>query len=533
MGRLQPRIVGSVGLLVALALVPSVAASVGPSGESIRFSLSRGLRASGTISASCVALGAVIADKAAGGFAFRSEGGIVEEYTTEWNFTTITPGNPNGMLVPINGHQNWRSSPVPAGSGHIDWTTPARVRVFQANWVAHPQVPLVPFGASFNTTEVHVGPVGASFDDGAYFVAYDAGPPDEQLSGNVSTREMGIWGWGQEVQAGNGRVSVGGNVTLYLYHANVTVDPGYRHEVPSYWENVTHAETVVVGYERVRIHHALVHLQDFHAELPGPSASVVCAATDARLEGALVAFDAKGTLSYAGENRSFDRRELSLNGAFRLHAAPREVDRGLPGSVDADAAGHFSALGLDFAPVQAPAAAGHVAEKIGFWSLALAAVGSVAFAVKSLLGHYTRLEKPRLLEAGQRAAIHDALRMRPWSRQADLHRLTSLPRSTLRHHLRTLRQHGVIRVDGPPARARYALAGAGAAPVAVLDEGADAVREQVLHGPRRLADVMRALTGLFDVSRQAAWKMVNRARESGRVVTRRSGREVWVWSAPP
>jgi predicted transcriptional regulator len=296
--------------------------------------------------------------------------------------------------------------------------------------------------------------------------------------------------WRSVVPAGSVEASAGqfagaapsasGRVTLVLADAAFDlVAGGKRTTVDARWWNET--TSAVAGQPvQVRHHarHAVLVLDGAGLALaPGARFRVSFpAGADGSLDGALSTADASGVLTVAGKRHDLDHASVALDGllAMRLEGrhpgplgGPAALDVGVQG--EATRALVAGASIVPRFPASAVEAGGGVLALVG-----LAALGR--FLVAPL---YHRLAPSDLLANPNRRRIHDAIRARPGIDVGALVAAAGLSRVLVRHHLRMLEVHGLVRATAWRRRRTYALVGAGAGAGLAACELKDATRRRI------------------------------------------------------
>lgn len=196
------------------------------------------------------------------------------------------------------------------------------------------------------------------------------------------------------------------------------------------------------------------------------------AGAEALLDGVLSVDDASGVLKVGGTSHRLDHDRLLLEGtlAMRLAGAAPGVRDVAAFDVAADGkATRAEVSGADVMPWRPSAA------EAGGGLLALAALAAVGRFF--LLPLYHRLGPSDLLANRNRHRIYEAIRRRPGVDVGTLVAEVGLSRVLVRHHLRMLEAHRLVRATVWRRRRTYALAGAG--PNVAACELKDATRRRV------------------------------------------------------
>jgi DNA-binding transcriptional ArsR family regulator len=502
-----------------LVLAPAVALASSAARASVaEYEYGLGSAASGKVKGHCVSAAVLFPMGVAGVFALEADGGVLEEYVTQWNTTVVLPDSGNPVIMPEAPRQTpLESVELPAGRTTIDWGTGARVRAFGEGWPGtEPSTPLRSFVAEFDVEGLRTQPPNLDFDAGEYFV-----PKGEA----VGSMKGGVLGWNREVEAYRGTVHVAGNLTFYLEAARVEDPSGRTHELPPAHRTEPVADTPAARRSHHEHRHALLRVSHARLALDAAQAAFGCRDLEATIHGTLVAHGARGHVQAGDERAEFGPADLSVGGRFALTETFVDGGANAPMSVSGRAEGDFDVVGFDFAPAPVGIAPAVVAVAVG--SLALAILLAVAG-----WRLYTRLQTPHLLDLETRGLVYDALRSNPWSTFADIQRATGLNRSTVRYQLAVLLRHGLVRRERAGPVARFAPQADAQVPPPPVDPVVQTLQDQLRPGAARLADVMRALMERHEYSRYGAWKAVRRATREGRIRVDRDGKGVWVRCTP-
>ena len=195
---------------------------------------------------------------------------------------------------------------------------------------------------------------------------------------------------------------------------------------------------------------------------------------DARLEGTLSARAASGDLRVAGARHALDRAALLLEGSMAgsLRAADSDASGARP--VLAQMQGRATRVAVDGVDLT-PALPSGRAATVGAGALALVAAALLGRSV--LLPLYHRLGPMDVLANENRRRIYEAVRARPGVSVAELVAAVGLARVLVRHHLRMLEAHKLVRATSWRRRRTYAAVGEGAGQAAA--ELKDATRRRV------------------------------------------------------
>lgn len=500
-------------------MAPIVAATGSEAPHIATFEFASGSLATGTWEGTCVGRGALFDDHFPARFDFHSLGGILEEYTTEWNATAVNPHNGNGMIVPLNAHQTQTKRVVASGDGRVSWNSTGKGRIFGEHWPL-PDSPLTvaPFEIRFTAKHVRTMLPANGFEQGEYYV---------QKGNTLWTYHGSITGWNRFADF-DGRVHLHGNLSIYLESATV-VSPGFEMTLPPRRENATTIGNDLVAYWRVRLHDAILRLQDAEVSFDGRLPQFICGGLRAQAVGSIVAYDAQGEIQARDRSLNFTRRELSLAGSFHYREEPVDVGPNSTGRIAAEARGSFSAAELDFLPA-IPANPMRLALPLTLWSLVAAGLGAVlvqlyrlGWGINSL---FTRLQRESILDQGTRNILTETLTQNPWATLAEIQRLTRFGRSTIRYHLRVLSHHGLVQarlVRGVPRFAVHVGTEVDGNPLERI------ITSRVREGPQRLGTLVREVMTAQGYSRYGAEKAVHRIAASYALEVRRTGREVWIW----
>jgi DNA-binding transcriptional ArsR family regulator len=502
--------------LAFMALLAPGALSVPAAPDRAEYSYAGGSLLSGDIAGNCEAHAILFPDRAPGKLLFRSFGGMLHHYVTEWNYTAIRPYRENRLETVLDARQWHTEHVVPAGRGEITWDARGASRIFGEHWpMLDLDVPVVPFTLDFDATTLRSGPVTNQFITGMYYLEY---------WNTIYTYEGGVDQWARYVHLGGGETRGHGNVTVYLEAARTDVG-AFSYALPDRRENVTKIENEAFGYYTVRFHNAYLRLQNATFSLGTSPPKAICGDLRVHADGSLLAYQAAGRVSRQVGAQTFQRRELSLAGAFDLADSPHEPGANSPARAEAKAEGRFTAVGLDFAPLP-PEGSYPALLKIGLWTALLAALATGAtWFHKSAWWLFTRLERDRLLDLRARNVILDAIRASGSVTMPQLQEATGLGRSTLRYHLYVLDRHRLVRAEQRRGLKAFTLR---EGRPSVQSAAWPAIRSRVSDGPMRLADLIRDLSRDKRYSRFGAWKVVRRAAEDGEIVLDRKGRGVWV-----
>ena len=312
------------------------------------------------------------------------------------------------------------------------------------------------------------GLVGASgFLDHAFAPAADAR--------NVSTSTPGQGPESQfryELPAGtldvtddafrDARPTASGRIGLVLRDAtfDLVTEDGAR-TVDARWS--TETTRAVAGQPVMVRHHArhVVLVLDAAALDVAPGAPFRLgypAGLHATLDGALAAGGATGTVTVGGTRHAVEREDVLLDGAFGVTLggdAPGLLDGA--GAVSAAVEGRATRVviaGVDVAPAlpaEAAAAGGGV----------LAALAATLLGRWVVLPLFHRLGPSDVLRNGNRRLVYETIRARPGISVVELVAAVGLTRILVRHHLRMLEAHRLVRATVWRRRRTYALAGEG------------------------------------------------------------------------
>lgn len=256
---------------------------------------------------------------------------------------------------------------------------------------------------------------------------------------------------------------VSGRVVLVLVDATFDlVADGTRTTLDARWWNETTQEA---AGRPVTVRH---HARHAVLVLDGPALDLAPGArsrlsfpdgVDARLEGTLVSPDASGALTVAGTRHELDHDSVLLEGALaaRLGGSPPALVTGAAG-FDLEVRGEATRVvvsGASLLPRIPPAAA-----EAGGGLLALLGVTLLGRLVVAPLYH--RLGPSDVLANPNRLRIYEAVRERPGVDVGALVASLGISRVLVRHHLRMLEAHRLVRATAWRRRRTYALAGEGA-----------------------------------------------------------------------
>lgn len=253
-----------------------------------------------------------------------------------------------------------------------------------------------------------------------------------------------------------------GRVTLVIVDAEFDLVAGdARRTVDARWWNETTQEAAGQPV-KVRHHARYANLTLDGAGLalaPGaPFRLSLPAGANVRLEGVLASRDASGMLAVAGNGHHLDHDSLTLEGS--LSAQLVGVPPGLLGDAPA-----FD-VGFEGEATRAVVSGASVVPRLSV-SAAEAGGGALALVGLGVLGRlflaplYHRLGPSDVLANPNRLRIYDAIRKRPGVDVGALVASVGLSRVLVRHHLRMLEAHKLIRATVWRRRRTYALAGEG------------------------------------------------------------------------
>lgn len=487
------------------------------------FAYSLGSLAEGAIVGECRAM-ATLFSPGNGSFTFDSNGGVLEHYTTVFNYTTIDPQNEEGTRVPLGVNQSQHDQSLSPGRGVVSWEEGGKNRIFGNGWPYETDAARLRFAANYTAQSLRTGP--PSVVDAGDFLVKDGDAVKLDLNGVRGTNAV--------VDLATGSINITGDLSIYLEAAHIQGPDGFSFQAPPYWENVTNYETDLVGYYQVRLHHIVLRLNEARIQLSASQADLACQGGSGRIEGSILAYGARGHVQAANETVEFDRQELLIQGSLDYEESVHQTENNSPGSpVAFIGQGQFTTVGIDFANTGIVAGPIPWAD-VGFWTLLIAgAATAAAYLAKTFWPLYTRLEKPVLLDHVTRTHVVEALRTNPWMNVADLQKSTGLGRSTVRYQLAVLARHGLVKERRTTWGSRFAVRMDGIAlPSPPVDPIVTILRREAGTSPVRLSILMRLVQSERSLSRMGTWKAIQRCVREGSVTLERREGGVWLRCQP-
>jgi DNA-binding transcriptional ArsR family regulator len=475
------------------------------------FEYGLGSVASGRIQGSCEAAAIDATSSAGRVLALEGSSASLRVYETVVNTTLVAPESGHPVILGSEASQSAtppREVELPA---RVTWSSAGRAVLVEPSAVS--TSPDGPFRAAFDARGVRADPALSEFPTVRFWDAR-GGPPIWSLAGLPGARAVRLDGDGLDVT---------GHVALYLEDALVVGGPATGPAL------TTREETRPGLVERTDIYrHGVLEVAD--ARLRLAASPLACRALGADIDGAYSAYEATGTVEGGSNAFRFERRELRLEGTFRLDEAP-QGDEARP-LVAARGEGDFRAFSLDFAPAPGFAAAARAQATVA--GLAVAAVVLALWKLAPLL--FTRLKPDALLDRDGRRRVHDAVEANPGISLADLAVAAGMSESNARYHLSVLRRHDRLRSYKVQGTWRFVLMAVDRtqAMQRSLVEGDAPVRrllELLSAGPlpaKALVEVLQREAGL---SRSGGWKVVDRAYAARLVVKEKQGKMVILRSA--
>ncbi len=499
-------------LLLGVAVaVPAVAASEGR----IEFRYGLGSTVEGDLAGSCDGR-ALLLGGAPAAVHVSSAQPRLRVYETQITSTRLAPESGAPVLLDRKAEQTVRDVAVPAGGLDISWPDASRAILFERGAFLDAADP---FQVTFTAHGARLGPAVGNHPMGSFWVDRGDGPI-ESLAGVV--------GWGRDVELDHAAVRATGDATLYLEHATIE-GAGFREALPPY-KAQTETSGAGVVTTKERLVHALLDVPGVLLETDLAGLRTICADLRMDVDGRFTAYDARGTAWANGEELAFERRELTLLGDFRLDETPQGGDpaRGARTDVEAQGAGSFDAIGLDFALVAADtplAGAGRVA-------VGLAVAAGLGFGLWKLAAFlFTRLRPDELLEQGGRRRIAEAVQANPGTTIVALQELTGMSSTNVRYHLSVLRRHGRIRAFKLQGSWRYApmqhdVHALQRRSLLESDPKLQRLVELVGQNPVPAGALVESLRVEWGLSRSGTWNLIDRATHGNLILKERDGKKV-------
>lgn len=216
------------------------------------------------------------------------------------------------------------------------------------------------------------------------------------------------------------------------------------------------------GGERVEEVSVLLRFQDARLALTDAPATLVGPSLALATEGAVTAREATGHVRVGGTRTSVDAEDVRIEGTGTWTGAPsRSFLRGAPSAFAAE--GDASRVSIAGIVVHRPMPL--EPETARDLALAAALAGALLLLLKhsSLAAFYTRLRSSTLLDNPNRGRLYREAQSRPGVTIAELARLCDLAEVVVRHHVRMLEKHQMVKVE-ERGRSRHVFARGAAEP---------------------------------------------------------------------
>lgn len=337
----------------------------------------------------------------------------------------------------------------------------------------------------------------------------------------------------RSVEGFDGLINATGNLTVYVQDVDISWG-GEKFQLGA-WETVMQdlPPGFYAGTRWIRVQWATLEVDDGFLEVATERGSLACRAMTASIEGVVNAYQASGTVRSADQVHDFDLQELTIQGNLEWEDEPDQ------GYARAIAAGEFTAVGLDFAPVH-KSGGGIDVPTVGLWASVLAAATAVLyFGVKGAFAFFTRFRQTQLLQHSTRRVVLDAVEANPNINLRTLVERCGVSKSEVRYHAHILESWGLIRSykvhrdrcfvakSTIKQEGRRAVAPKDVV-VAKNDPSAAVARQVASEQSLRLTSLLARVRSETNLSRAGAWKAVTRAERYGWVRRVERGKEVWI-----